>query len=1116
MVELLEHELLGPASADELIDESPLSRYLVGALAPFGTDVPVEEQEDSPGEDEGEDFVGAPEYAPPLSQALSPSSIGLSCMLSRNIERLRVEVSWGEYERVSGSSAKSAVTDSVSEDDDEAEGEDDSEAKRRPRERWRRTPVAAEIELVIKPNEGLVQERLEAPDDIWVEHIARPIDDDSITLSVFLVNRRPYSDPGRPPADRWIFQPQLAVTDVNGAAIFSPRELEPEIVRTDRDLESNALLYRHRREFAIGHGCAVKWSPVEGALASEVCTDLIPHIELPKVSPKEIPGASLDMDALSKVRSGEELKGHLNPLADAYAAWIHSKRQEVAGLDPNLTATAEDHLKSAEESLSRIRDGIELIATEDGARRAFMFANHAMLLQRGQTEWARQRRAEPESAPNQPTLSGKWRPFQLAFILQNLRGIANPGHPDRSIGDLLWFPTGGGKTEAYLGLAAFTLAMRRLREDTLRTDAGMAVLMRYTLRLLTIQQFQRASTLICACEFLRRSEPDVWGRERFSIGLWLGKQATPNKHSASRLALDRLRAGEPQDDDNPCQLENCPWCGESLDHEDYEANSDRFRTIVRCPRVGCEFGASEGAELPVVLVDEEIYRECPSMLIATVDKFAQMPWNGEVAALFGNVTKECRRCGFLTPSSDHPPNHKKSGLESKAGAAVLDTPRLAPPELIIQDELHLISGPLGTMVGLYETAVDALCTRIVEGEQIRPKVIASTATIRRAFDQVRALFARDLKVFPPLGLEPDDSFFAFETEIGDESPGRLYVGVMAPGKSMKTALVRVSAALLSAGSGLKSADAELADPYLTLVAYFNSLRELGGAVRLMEDDIPARLRQLANRDLPKRNRPFYQELTSRVHSEKIPGLLRQLETAHNAPSVEGEPSLDAVLASSMIGVGVDVDRLGLMSVLGQPKTTAEYIQATSRVGRQSRGPGLVVTIYNWVRPRDISHYERFRHYHSTLYRHVEAVSATPFSLRAMDRGLAGAFVALSRLESEELNAEDAASKYDTANPSIEDVIRAFGRRAAQTADKQASKEIEEAIRSYVDRWGEYARSSLHYGYRRPVDDGKEPDFGVLLKAAEGGKHGHWRAPGSLREVEETSSVYVNNFENRGR
>jgi hypothetical protein len=500
------------------------------------------------------------------------------------------------------------------------------------------------------------------------------------------------------------------------------------------------------------------------------------------------------------------------------------------------------------------------------------------------------------------------------------------------------------------------------------------------------------------------------------------------------------------------------------------------------------------------MVDEEIYRECPSMVIGTVDKFAQMPWNGQIQALFGRVVAECDRCGFLTPASEHQSNH---GPE-----LINPTERLAPLDLIIQDELHLISGPLGTLVGLYETAVDALSSRSDGTERIRPKVVASTATVRRAYEQVQALFERELRVFPPPGLEPEDSFFAVETPVAVDSPGRLYVGVMAPGKSMKTAVVRLTSIFLTVAAGIAERNARATDPYRTIVMYFNSLRELGGAVRLMDDDVVSRLDQLRQRGLPKRLPPIYEELTSRISSERIPVLLRQLEQPHDVQRDKASPiPLDAVLASNMISVGVDVNRLGLMTVMGQPKMTAEYIQATSRVGRQANAPGLVVTLYNWTRPRDLSHYERFRQYHATFYRSVEAVSATPFSSRARDRGLPGAFVAIARLGDFDLTPEQAADLFASDDAGVVLAIEQFRRRAEAVADARTAKEVERQLLALVSEWESLAEEPLRYGWRSP-DPTRVPGSDVLLRQAEGGQYGHWDAPGSLREVEETSPVYV--------
>jgi hypothetical protein len=1111
LVTALRYELLGPAAEEEELFESPATRYLTGLLAPFGTGVLPSEQDDSLSAGEDDADTVSSESAPPMSQAMTPSSIGLSFLIPDSVTALEVQAEWGDYSRIRHSDetgdppeAEQDVPAGFEEDQDPGVNGtvsvDEGKPQRKPR--WKRIPrKPAPIELVLKPAGGLQRQAIEE-DQVTVEHLSRRIAG-HLAVSVFLVNRRQEPKKGRAPANRWIYQPTLAVRDKDGRAIFLPRDIEPSLGQPDRDVQSNRLLYRNKREFAIGHGCSAVWEQTPGSSeAARIRTTLIPTFEVARVEPRSLAGDGLEMSVLAECRDGAQLRSLIEPLIAGYSSWIENdKGPEILALPSDLRAVATQHLDDCRTSLKRIQAAVDMLAADPAALDAFRFANRAMLLQRSQTEWAAARRKTPDTAGAKAILIGRWRPFQLAFILLNLPGLIDPRHEDRKIGDLLWFPTGGGKTEAYLGLTAFSIALRRLRTiPGFRSDAGVAVLMRYTLRLLTIQQFQRAVALICACEVIRREDRKKWGGRRFSIGLWVGIRATPTTHAESRRALTRLKAGDIQTERNPCQLESCPWCGETLKPIDYIDDGDALRTFVYCPRKACEFSKGPDRALPVVLVDEEIYRECPSMIISTVDKFAQMPWNGEIQALFGRVESECEKCGFLTPDSEHQQGHGPQFIHA--------TEPLAPFDLIIQDELHLISGPLGTLVGLYESAVDWLSTRTEGGVSIAPKIIASTATVRRAFEQVQALFDRTLKVFPPPGLEPEDSYFAVEEPISDAVPGRLYVGVMGPGKSMKTAVVRIVSILLTVGSGLAENKPEEADPYETVVMYFNSLRELGGAVRLMDDDVVSRIDQLRGRGLPRRFPPRYEELTSRVSSQRIPSLLRQLEQPHFGQREEGTPTpLDAVLASNMISVGVDVPRLGLMTVMGQPKTTAEYIQATSRVGRRVEAPGLVVTLYNWVRPRDLSHYERFGQYHATFYRSVEAVSATPFSSRARDRGLAGAFVSMARLSGFDLDPEQAADRFSGADGLIALAIEHFRRRAESVADEATARELEHQIAALVSEWEDFAQEPLRYGWR-PLDAANMPGSEVLLRQAEGGQWGNWDAPGSLREVEENSRVYV--------
>jgi len=496
-------------------------------------------------------------------------------------------------------------------------------------------------------------------------------------------------------------------------------------------------------------------------------------------------------------------------------------------------------------------------------------------------------------------------------------------------------------------------------------------------------------------------------------------------------------------------------------------------------------------------------------LLATVDKFAQMAWNGRIQTLYGRVSRHCPRHGFLSSAETHPKTHNASGEHPAVSTKELKTP-LGPPELIIQDELHLISGPLGTLVGLYETAVEGLCAREAYGARIRPKVVASTATIRRADRQIEALFAREADVFPPLGLDAADSFFAQEAPP-DVRPGRMYVGVYASGKSVKTALVRVYASLLSrAHFEHESAPGPEADSYMTLVGYFNSLRELGGALRLVEDDVPARLRVLRRRGFgPNRLIRKTDELTSRKHSSQIPEVLKRLDLTF-ADSGEGSYPIDVLLASNMISVGVDIDRLGLMVVSGQPKTSAEYIQATSRVGRKH--PGLVVEVYNWSRPRDTSHYERFRNYHETFYRHVEATSVTPFSARARDRALPGVLSSYVRLDGSKMAPQNAADRFDPEDASVIRIVQEIIDRAGKVSTrKDVETETEQQLRNLVAEWANLADHQLPLVYAASWGGTSKNERLVLLRAMERSNgEGAWPVARSLREVEGEIDVILRN------
>jgi hypothetical protein len=981
LVDALRLDLVGPreslGSPDEVLPQRPSSWYLTGFLVPLDADESQRGEETAAEEvDEVDDSAGLEDATPPepasARRKYLPSSIGLSVLVANDTRQLNVIARWGDYHLTKAGDGQGGPVE------------------------WRRTPNEQQVSIDLPERTTQPREKdVPGSGGLRIAASVRPVNTTGRegdlptgvrSVSIFLVNRRkPAPDDTRDEA--FAFQAEIQVGNQD-AFVARPnlRSLESE----DWDERVADLQYRDACEYAVGHNTSTEAKLENGDRCRSVRTCWIPQAEVERVAPANINGVELSMEVLAKLQDAGDAQAKLGNFVTEYLNWIESQRTTFPASPENRNETGKELLNRAEMAAKRIEAGIELLK-DPQILDAFRIANRAMAM-------AAKRRLGVMQDKNPDTVVAAWRPFQLAFLLMNLKGIAEPVHADRNVVDLLFFPTGGGKTEAYLGLAAFTLVLRRLRNPGIM-GAGLSVLMRYTLRLLTLDQLSRASTLICALELLRQNHADKLGDWPFEIGLWVGKAATPNRmgqRGDGDSDSARAKTIAFKNDDrkpSPIPLEECPWCGTKFKAASFQLlPGPDYPTDLRvnCIDRRCDF--SRGQPLPVLGVDEPIYRRLPCFMIATVDKFAAMPWTGEVGGFFGGVQRY-EQNGFYGPCNP-------------LTGQPLPAERLMPPDLVIQDELHLISGPLGTMVGLYETALDELCAYEQAGTSIRPKIVASTATVRRAENQIRALFNRRMvDIFPPPGPDRRDSFFA-EVHPPSQSNARLYVGVTAQGRSPKVVMLRTYLVMLAAAQKAylalrkKGDTSNPADPYMTILGYFNSLRELGGARRIIEDEVSTRLSGYVNRrrvgeadGLFASRKIAYDvvELTSRVSTDKVADAKRRLSLSFSDKS-----HVDTAIATNMISVGLDIVRLGLMVVFGQPKTSAEYIQATSRVGRDAERPGLVVTILNIHKPRDRSHYERFVAYHESFYRSVEATSVTPFSPRALDRGLAGALVALAR------------------------------------------------------------------------------------------------------------------------
>lgn len=1210
-----------PHRAGEFV--SPLEEYISGVLAPRDADNPPEldAYDDLLGEDDesaddqgyagaaavpaGASPTGGAGRSPSLDPRMRPCSIGISVLLEGEAPTIDVCATWAWYQR-SGQLG------------------------------WQREPrfdiwpavdcTAARSSRDVPDADGIRRVTLETRSRRTAN---------GWRVSVFLVNSTTIQRAG---AEHHVFQPQVRIR-VGPNACLLP--LDDEAPVGDIEAASLALLYSTRRALARGHLCAAVWRDVDperpfadsrpqaapfvwndgsllpagtaaGFSPPDARTELVPCylIRAPVLNATSVHGAAVfDPQALSDTWDSATLTAALSPLADAYENWINTQAQQAAQLSAQQQTAAGTHLQRCRDLLRRMRAGIALLSTDDDTRLAFCFANRAMALQ---SRWTR-----GGMVP--------WRPFQLAFILTNIVSIRQEQSSDRASCDLLWIPTGGGKTEAYLGLAAFAFGVRRLRairQGAPDGGSGVTMLSRYTLRLLTIQQFRRALALVTACERLRNQRirgqrgwrPDtcadqtdaIWGYSRFSIGLWVGGSVTPNGLFDFQIpvppytvwgALSILRgddngAGEGE----PAQVLRCPACRTTLavppegypqataatlhlvvecpspstplspsafsgpmqaarngqppsplfdvtnvqltTHQDpsfhtvtitfspdrdvtpsdvdawgrnqvlpalgrraryvcarparpgYFLRAGAFRGgrsnaidfEVFCPNPACDLntgdpwsertpegpafvhgafaaasGESSRTPIPAMTVDDQVYHRCPTAVIATVDKFARLAFEPRASGMFGLVDHYCDRHGFYRAGC--PPTRQLPGnpADHPPGVTPVPVSQFRPPDLILQDELHLIEGPLGSMVGIYETVIEALSRRTFMGIAARPKYIASSATVRQAGDQVQSLYDRTLSQFPPPGLNIGDNFFttsieAHQLEAGP--PGRLYLGVCAPGRGAQTPIVRIWSRLLQQVeqrrlSGVASADL---DRFWTLVGYFNAIRELAGAVALARQDIPERMEFVSPTPRPlAEDDPL--ELSSRASSLRLPGMLERLEERLGA----GNP-VGAVVSTSMFGTGVDVSRLSLMVVHGQPKTSSSYIQATGRVGRENGG--LVVTFYRASRPRDLSHYEFFIGYHRELYRHVEPVTVNPFSPRARDRALGPVAVALLR-QAGEIPTSTAPVAVRGAWRMQQRSQRGWRCRAGDMAGAQGNAEVV-AVPALLE-----ARASMQPGARRP-------------------------------------------------
>jgi len=746
--------------------------------------------------------------------------------------------------------------------------------------------------------------------------------------------------------------------------IIQVRGTEFEDVRQFSRFEDplGSLLYHETKILAIGKNVGVDWSQ-EGSL---VQTDWIPSTEIPKMFSPSLPGIP-EMDTLCNFDSKENVISSLKIFLENYRNWIdecensdneHWTKVRAKGLEAQL----ETNLRTAKETAQRIEASLEMLSTNREAWKAFVLMNRSI----------QQSQMCPLVIERRGRSGFNWRPFQIVFILLNLRGLTRIGSTpiapeERDILDLLWFPTGGGKTEAYLGLIAYSAFLRRIQGE--EVPATVAI-MRYTLRLLTMQQGERATRLIIAMN--RVAAKERLSGVRFTVGMWIGNKTSPGTKQNARKTLEMLFLGQSVGGRaNPAQLPSCPWCGSEFSEEDAEVNyrlispeSGKAFDLV-CTNPYCDIYEEP---LPYSCIDEEVYEHPPTLLISTVDKFARMSSKPEASVFIGKATNQ-------SPA------------------------RKNPPDLIILDELHLLSGPLGSIAGLWEAALQSLM-----GDW-KPKYIAATATIRGAEKEVKTMFGRDLRIFPPPAASIKDNHFAQEIEIneGDDKRGRIHLGLLAPMTTARMGYYGPMASILQSSQHFSEAHDEVhTDPWWTVISYFNSRKEMAAAHNMLGDQVQIKLHNIANlRREESRNTDFtLDELHGSRKPSELKMAMQQLEIKYG----DGNIPLDVLQTTNMFQVGIDIDRLGIMVLTGQPYSNAEYVQASGRVGRQV--PGLVLTTLRGSKPRDLSFYENHQTFHHRLYANVEAGSTTPFSPAVLDRVMRSIVMLLARVGNSDLRAND--------------------------------------------------------------------------------------------------------------
>jgi hypothetical protein len=1007
VINYVSQQLMGPVGGrnEKLYNDLPHHRYLVGVL--FPQDAEKSQANESINDENNPSSDSDKVDDSPMSAVFQrlPASIGLSFYVE-NTKKLKISVWGASYEQGSELIEKEV------------------QKNKKTKKFWERKLINDESdpEVIYIEKNDKIKNVLNDKAEIYSNW--RTLNN-GFLVTVNLINKSKVKENEKIESNDCLFQVGFKCEAVSGEIKDYPNISS---ISHDEEEQDLTLQYKDNIQYAIGHGCSATWGYNKNKKYFTQTTWIPQHtikdFKFDIETKNNLNFLSLNFLANKDTKKKDLINGLISFLK-LYEIWFENlKTQKV---DSKFKETKNRITNKIKITINRIQEGINLLENNNEVFRSFKLANEAMLRQMVYSKISSNNN-ENSNEKIQPNFFSddykdlQWRPFQLAFQLLVIESLVNKDSSYRDTVDLIWFPTGGGKTESYLALAAFELIYRRVKYK--EQGFGTGVIKRYTLRLLAAQQLQRAATLISALELMRKEHIDTLLSEPFTLGFWVGGATTPNRYSNNKKSIwendlgakERLdEALESEEPINHFQLLNCPICNSRIFPESREEDEKKYGVRATessfkffCPSENCDLHEN----IPVSVIDEDIYKKPPSFVIGTIDKFARLAWDGSAATLFG-------------------------------------TENTKPPYLVIQDELHLISGPLGTIAGIYEAAISTI---IKSKEMIEPKYIAATATIRRSKQQIESLYGNEVNIFPPPGLSNKDSFFA---KVNEDSPGRLFVGFMPQGQTSPiTSLIHVSAALSQSVYDSELKNEDLKDSYWTQVIYHNSKRELGKTITLCNDDIPSRIKVVAKftKDDKRRKLSNIEELSGTKIAYEIPKILSRLEKNYKDPEM-----IDILPCTNMISVGVDVPRLGLMLINGQPKTTSEYIQASSRVGRHEKRPGIVVTCYSPNKPRDRSHYENFVSYHDSIYKYVEPTSVTPFSPQAMERAMHAAQIIVMR-HAGGLRDNDKAKNFNPDNAQQKKIINLLSERIGSAAHRESAS-TKEYLNLIIKEWKDFIDKS---------------------------------------------------------